>query len=133
MALTGDALIADALMRHLSTLTTDPVTTIAWHGIPHPGTTPRIEAEFVPNTKTAPTVDGGPDSPGFLVATVVIAEGQGVIVGTNIAAQIAGHFGASLHTTEHRIRFVNPASVSQPFVDGAEVRIPVSIPYLASA
>lgn len=133
MALTGDALLADALFRHLNTLTTVPATSIAWPGVSDNGQTPRLEVQFVPNTKQASTIDAGEDSPGFLVVTVVTSEGRGTIEALNIASQVSSHFGETIHTSEHRVRFVQPPSTAQPIPDGAEIRVPVSIPYLATS
>lgn len=133
MALSGDALLADALFRHLSTLTTNPATSIAWPGLSDGGDAPRLEVQFVPNTKQAADLEISVDSPGFLVVTVVVAEGKGIIEATNIASQVADHFGDTIHTTEHRIRFVNPPSTSQPLPDGSEIRVPVSIPFIATS
>lgn len=134
MALTGDALLEDALFRHLATLTITPATVFAWPGRPEVGTKPRVEVAHAPNTAQASDLQDGKDNPGFLVLTVVYEEGFGTIKPREIASQIADHFeGLTLHTTEHRIRFIQPATTGQAFPDGSEIRLPVTVPYLATS
>lgn len=132
MALSGEALIEDGLFRHIATLTTTPATTLAWPNKKHGNGKPRIEVSHAPNTTRGATLKGGKEYTGFLIATVVIKEGQGTTKGSDIASQVISHFVDTIHTTEQRIRFVQPASVAQPIMDGSDVRFPISIPYIAT-
>lgn len=134
MALTGEALLEDALFRHLSTLVTDPATTFAWPNLSHNGDVPRLEVDHAPNTTQSGTLEGAKNLQGFLAVTVVTAEGQGTLIGKDIATQVVNHFPGNLkiHTDDYVVRFNQPPSISQKIIDGAEVRFPVAIPYNAN-
>lgn len=134
MALTGDALLENKLFEHLATLAITPATVFAWPGLGDEGTKPRVEVAHAPNTAQASTLAHGKDNPGFLVLTVVYEEGFGTIKPREIASQIVAHFeDLTLHTDEHRIRFIQPATTGQPIPDGSEIRLPVTVPYLATS
>lgn len=143
MALTGNALIADALFRHLATLTTSPATVVAWPGNSFDGTDasnrPYLQPQFVPNTTRENTFDTIKDFQGFLSVTVIgdkVYTSGGVHLMTlqNMASQVVAHFPTTLklYTTEHVISFRQPGSVSQALPDGSDWRVPVSIPYYAT-
>jgi hypothetical protein len=134
MALTGEALLEDALFRHLSTLVTDPATTFAWPNINHDGSVPRLEVDHAPNTTQSATLEGAKNLQGFIIVTVVTETHIGTAYGRDIATQVIDHFPGNLklHTTDYVIRFNQPPSISQKIIDGNEVRFPVAIPYNAN-
>ena len=143
MALQGEALLSDALSRHLATLTTDPTTAIAWDGMPfdpnEDGNRPYLEVKHLPNTTQSNTLDETKDLPGILAVTVVgsVWKRSGDLTPfdlRNIAAQVVAHFPTTLKlfTTEHRIEFRQPGSLQSDFPDGNDWRVPINIPYLAT-
>lgn len=144
MALQGEALLSDTLSRHLATLTTNPATVFAWEGMAFDATDganrPYLQVSHVPNTTRSETFGPSKDLPGFLIVTVVgsVFKSQGdltIFDLRNIAAQVIAHFPTTLtlHTTDFRIGFIQPASMSAAFLDGNDVRVPVNIPYLATS
>lgn len=133
MALSGEALLQDRLFRHLATLVTVPATTFAWPNIAHNGSVPRLEVQHVPNTARSSLLNNSKDLQGFVIVSVITDQGVGTTDAHDIATQVVDHFkGLTLHTDDYRIRFIQPGSISQSLPDGAELRTPVSIPYLAN-
>lgn len=135
MAFTGEALLEQTLFDHLATLTTTPATGVAWPGVDYDGASkPYLEVTHLPNTARKETLGPSKDLPGFLIVTAVFDEGEGTLITRNVCAQIIAHFPTTLtlFTDDYRIRFTQPASAGRAIVDGGEVRIPVSIPYLAN-
>lgn len=143
MALQGEALLSDALSRHLATLVTDPTTVIAWDGMPfdpnEEGNRPYLQVKHLPNTTQSNVLGDEKDYQGILAITVVGSAWKGAGDLTpfdlrNIAAQVVAHFPKTLHlhTAEHLIRFIQPGSIQSDFADGSDWRVPINIPYLAN-
>ncbi|MBV6657195.1 MAG: hypothetical protein KI785_05435 [Devosiaceae bacterium] len=135
MAFTGEALLEQALFDHLATLTTTPATAFAWPSVDFDGTArPYLQVNHLPNTARQNTFSPSKDLPGFLIVTAVFAAGEGTLTTRNVCTQIIDHFPTTLRlfTAEHRIQITDPPTAGRALVDGPEVRIPVSIPYLAT-
>lgn len=133
MATGTEAKIAAALFDRLLTLTTSPVTSIAWPNVDFNGSPPYLEVSHLPNRSEGPLLDTTKDLRGFLQVTVVYAVGVGIIDPMEIASQVIAHFPVTLRTgSSPLVTFPQPAFSGPPFQDGNEIRVPVSIPYLAS-
>lgn len=143
MALQGEALLSDALSRHLATLTTDPTTAVAWDGMPFDpndgSNRPYLEVKHLPNTTRSNTFGESKDLQGILAITVVgnVWKRSGDLTPfdlRNIATQVVAHFPTTLvlRTAEHRIECPQPGSLQSDFPDGSDWRVPINIFYRAT-
>ena len=125
-----EAGIADALLFHLSTLTT--TLDIAYPGIEFTPDGNYIDAQVLPNTvdQSSLGADGFNRHAGLFQATVVWKAGQGIIAPTEIASQIVAHFkrGTAIVRNGLTVR-TRPPRTTQPIPDGGWVRIPVIVPW----
>lgn len=125
-----EAGIVDALLFHLSTLTT--TLDIAYPGIEFTPDGNYIEAHVLPNTVKQTTfgASGFNRHEGLAQITVVWKTGQGVIAPTEVASLIVAHFkrGTAIVRNGLTIR-LQPPRTTQPIPDGGWLRLPVFVPW----
>lgn len=133
MATGDEAKIADTLFAKLAGLTTSPATTVAWANTNFSGDVPYLEALHLPNKTQGELLGTTKDFRGIFQITVVDAVGIGIIKPSELASQVIAHFPVTLRLgTSPLITFPEPGYVNPSFVLGNEIRLPVTIPYLAS-
>lgn len=137
MATGKEVQVVDALFSHLSGLTTTPATTIVWQGRRKVNPVrPYLEVMHLPNKTGSPTFDGTRDLRGLLQVTVIYAsagDGPGILAPGEIASQIVTRFAKNTDIWgDVKVTIPNWPSVAPPIIEGDEIRIPVTIPYLSS-
>lgn len=137
MATGKEVQVVDALFSHLSGLTTTPATTIIWHGRRAVNPVfPYLEVMHLPNRTFSPTFGAARDLRGLLQVTVVYeakGAGPGILAPGEIASQIVTRFAKNTDIWgDVKVSIPNWPSVAPAILEGDEIRIPVTIPYLSS-
>lgn len=142
MASTAEA--AKALFDHAALLaSTGPTLPISWpeHSEPVTGksfTPPEngryLEVAFFSNAPAWEGIADGELKQGLLTITVVWKKNQGTIAAFTAADQVISHFpkGLPLHEGATGIEINRKAWASSPLSEAASLRIPVTIPWVAS-
>lgn len=146
MAVGTDAIIAAALLTHLSTLVFDPPMRIVPQGVDFPGTgadgkpkpTPPqyLRATFVPNTTTNSELGSGQEQHrGVLAVSIFWPNNDGFIDPLDVAARIISHFdkGTVLHADGLKIVIDRKPYASSPLQGETRLQVPITIQYHAFA
>lgn len=138
MATSERGKILEALFNHLSGLTTTPATQIVWQGRrSHTPLPPYLEVQHLSGRTGSPTLADTRDIRGMMQVTLVYAstgEGPGIIKPTDLVDQVTQRFAKNTEIWAGSIKVSIPKwpSDASPIIEGDQIRIPVTIEYLAS-
>lgn len=136
-----DAMIAAALLDHLSDIVTNPVMPIAMPGVEFPKKgqakpSRYLAAFFIPNaTRTVTLANGTQQHVGLLQVSVFWEAGAGIIKPLDLAGQVIEHFSkdTSLLAGDIKIRVDREPWAAGPIQEPNGISIPVTISYHAFA
>lgn len=130
-----EALIADALFRHLSTLSLSPALQIAWQGTsydPPSDGGAYLRASYIPNTVDTATISRWDRRYGIFQVDVMWPENKGVIPAAEVAGQIADHFPrdtTKLTAGTSTVKIYRTPVIGSALPDPPRMMIPVSVYY----
>lgn len=135
MAIGTDAMILDALLSDLNTISLSPQRAIAWPGIaftPVSGTPYLAVSDFPTDTITRTvSTEGTVIYEGFLQVSAFWPKGQGLIAVKGLAGDIATHFkrGRSIRKngTGPIVRIQRVPVIAAPIIEPAWVHVPVTV------
>jgi len=137
MAVGTDAIIMDALLGHLSSLTFSPALAISYPGVEFPASGQAkpanyLQATFLPNVTSNSELGAGQEQHrGLLQVSVYWKNGAGLVKPLEAADRIIDHFakGTTLHAGGLKIVIDRKPYASAPLQDGDRLQTPVTIQY----
>jgi hypothetical protein len=136
---TGEiAQIMDALFAHCATLGVgSPALAIAYPEVAFtpPASGKYLQVDFFANRPAWEGLTSGKLAQGILQVTVVWPRGQGILQPGEAAQAVIDHFakGTSLYSDGAKVTIGQEPWSASPVMDGTDCRIPVTIPWVATA
>lgn len=133
MAVHPEAVIADALLWHLSQIPLSPSRPIAWPGVRYSPVvgTPYLFATHLPNMTTATGLafDAGREFRGLFQVSVFWPAGQGVVAPMELVGAVATHFsnGTRIGRAGLVVEVNRPPEAAPPIEQPDWLQIPITI------
>lgn len=128
-----EALIADALLWHLSQIALSPPRPIAWPGVrftPAVGT-PYLFAAHLPNmtTPTGLAFDAAREFRGLFQVSVFWPAGQGIVEPMELAGEVAAHFASGTRVERGGlvVEVNRPPEIAPPIEQPDWIQVPLTI------
>ncbi|WP_174804351.1 phage tail terminator-like protein [Martelella limonii] len=141
MATGVDGNIFVALANRLSALTFIPALDIAWPNVDYPGeggakASIFLEAQHIPNETVTYSVGKGQGMrQGLFQVSVMYTKGAGIVKPLDIAHEVILHFakGTILFSDSAKVVVNRVPWASGPIIDDDRIKMPITIPYEATA